>query len=71
MLYTRASFITFLTKKHDCKTFPDEDGLVIKNGSARTYMNMTRFIDYGEIWIHCKKLYILSPPGDSELEKVE
>ena len=73
MLYTRNSFISYLINKCDCETFPLRDGrgLLIKNGlSAKSHMIFTANIDYEEIELHCKKLYV-GLPGNSDLKIVE
>ena len=73
MLYTRNSFISYLTNKCDCDTITLRDGrgLIIKNGlTAKSQMFITRNIDYEEIELHCRKLYV-GLPGNSDLEIVE
>lgn len=73
MLYTRTSFIKYLTEKYDCETFPMREGrgLIIKHGlTAKTQMFVTQNIDYEEIELHCRKLYV-GFPGNSDLVIVE
>lgn len=76
MLYTRSSFIRYLTTKHDCEIINLNDRraniITIKNGPATAYILATGrdVIDYEEIFIVCKKLW-LPLPGDRDLEKVE
>lgn len=75
MLYKRSSFITWLKDSQECEIIPLKDarGLKIKNGPAFTFMwtDSNDRIDYEEIWMHCQKLYILEPPGDKVLIKIE
>lgn len=75
MLYKRSSFINYLKEKHDCEISPVRDSRVlrIKNGPVSAYMfldNKDR-IDYEEIWIICRKLYLVDLPGDKDLERIE
>jgi uncharacterized protein YlaI len=76
MLYTRSSFITYLTKVHDCEIVVLDDSkgkaLQVKNGPAKAYImvNSRNRIDYKEIFIVCKKLY-LPIPLNADLEKIE
>lgn len=73
MIYTRNSFISYLKTKFDCEITPIGDGgkLCIKHGqTARAYMNFNKHIDYEEIDLICRKLYV-GFPGNSDLEIVE
>lgn len=76
MLYTRSSFLRYLTDKRDCEIVNVNDGrnrvLSLKNGpcGAFIFTNRKDIIDYEEIFIVCKKLYI-DLPGNSDLEIVE
>lgn len=76
MLYTRSSFITYLTEKKDCEivVLDDSKGKALKviNGpqSAYIWVSSKNRIDYREIYTICKKLW-LDLPGDSDLEKIE
>ena len=77
MLYTRSSFIKYLTKVHNCEiiNLNDRRGRVvtIRNGPAKTFIWATGrdVIDYEEIYLVCKKLWLTDLPGDKDLEKVE
>jgi hypothetical protein len=72
MLYKRSSFLRLLKKKHECDIKPLENGTVIRieNGPVHAYIHLNNKdrIDYDEIWVVCRKLYI-ELPGASELEE--
>lgn len=76
MLYTRSSFIRWLTKVKDCEIINVNDirnrVISIKNGHVIAYIMTGKkdLMDYEEIYIVCKKLF-LDLPGDTDLEKVE
>ena len=71
MRYLRSSFINYLTNIHTCDittlTNRSGTGIKINNGPAHSYMNMTKYITYEEILLHCNKLWLTSIPGDSDL----
>lgn len=75
MLYSRSSFIKWLTEVKDCEVIPKPDSSVItiKNGMVKAYMyaNSKNVIDYEEIYALCNKLYIVGLPGNSDLELIE
>ncbi len=66
LLYTRSSFIKYLTNNCNCELTPMREGrgLRIANGSAKHQMFMTEYIDYDEIVLVCLKLYIELPPNN-------
>jgi len=76
MLYTRSSFLKYLTDKRDCQIKPLNQGrntvILIQHGpvSAYIHLNNKDLIDYEEIYIVCKKLF-LDLPGDSDLVRIE
>jgi hypothetical protein len=74
MLYTRSSFIRWLTKVKGCDVQPvrRSNAFIITNGIASAYMwvNPQDRIDYEEIQILCQKIY-LELPGDKDLKKAE
>lgn len=73
MLYSRSSFLRYLTKVHDCEVTPLEGRVLrLKNGPAFDYMITNRHdrIDYEEISMLCAKLYI-PLPGDKDLVLLE
>lgn len=83
LLYTRSSFLRWLSQVKECEIKPldydDNDrgrysfgGILIKNGPCKFYMGTDQRdrIDYGEIRIICKKLWI-ELPNHSDLEPLE
>ncbi len=77
MLYTRSSFINYLKKVHDCTITPISTGnssiLQIQHGPAKAYIMVKGKdrIDYEEIYIVCRKLWLSDMPGDKDLVKIE
>lgn len=78
MLYKRSSFIKWLKDVEGCEIIPLANNnrkgtILIKNGSARFNMqsNFEDVIDYEEIYIAYKKLYLSRLPGDADLIRVE
>lgn len=75
MLYTRSSFIKWLTEVKECEVYPlkNTNVLVVVNGIAKANMwvNPKDLIDYEEIFIFCNKIHIDGLPGDKDLKKVE
>lgn len=74
MLYTRSSFIKWLTKVKECQVQPMRGSrtLMVSNGIAKAYIfaNKNDYIDYEEIALLCRKIY-LELPGDKDLKKIE
>ena len=76
MLYTRSSFIKWLTDVKDCEIININDRrgnvITIKNGSATAFIwvNKKDVIDYEEIYVVTRKLW-LELPGDKDLVRVE
>jgi hypothetical protein len=76
LLYTRSSFINYLTKKRDCEIINLNDirdrVISIRNGPARAYIMYNRrdSISYEEIALVCAKLYI-ELPGEKDLVRIE
>ncbi len=76
MVYTRSSFIKWLTKVKDCEIVNLNDirsrVISIKNGPCTAYIIIAKkdVIDYEEIYIICKKLW-LDLPGNKDLEIIE
>ena len=77
MLYTRTSFINYLTIKRDCEIINIRDGrdnvITIRNGPAKAFIwaNGRDRIDYEMIVIICNKLWLDGLPSESDLEKIE
>ena len=74
MVYTRSSFIKWLTEVKDCDVKPlDRNTLQVTNGIAKAFIwvNNRDVIDYEEIYILCNKIHIVGLPGDNDLIKVE
>lgn len=77
MLYTRSSFIKYLVDVHDCEVINLNDRrgnvITIKHGPATAFMwaNKKDIIDYEEIYIICKKLWLTNLPGDKDLQQAE
>lgn len=75
MLYKRSSFLKYLKEKHDCEISPVRDTrvLIIRNGptSAKMWLDNNDRIDYEEIWLVCRKLYLVDLPGEKDLERIE
>jgi hypothetical protein len=75
MLYTRSSFIKWLTEVKDCEVYPlgSSNVMVIKCGIFKANMWVTPkdLIDYEEIYILCSKIPLIGLPGDNDLIKVE
>ncbi len=74
MLYTRSSFITWLTKVKDCEVKPlkDRNTLMVINGIAKGYIytNSRDRITWEEIQVLCLKIY-LELPASKDLNKIE
>ena len=74
MLYTRSSFITWLTKVKDCEIKPlgDRNTLMVSNGIAKGYIytNSRDRITWEEIQVLCLKIY-LELPSSKDLTKIE
>lgn len=79
MLYTRSSFIEWLEQVEECEIIPIKNDhstrgtLLIKNGSAKFYMHTDAkdMIDYEEIYIAYKYLYLSQLPGEKDLKRIE
>jgi hypothetical protein len=75
MLYTRSSFIKWLTEVKGCEVHPlrDSNTLQIINGVAKGFIwaNTKDVIDYEEIYLLCNRIYIDGLPGDNDLIKIE
>jgi len=78
MLYKRSSFLKWLKEVKDCQIKPlgnNVRGGAVKafNGPASTYIGTDEKdrIDYEEIYIICRNLYIDGLPGDSDLVRIE
>jgi hypothetical protein len=74
MLYKRSSFLKWLKEKCDCELIPvTETVMTIKHGPASASMYMTKGdkIDYEEIYVFYKKLYLPMLPGDSDLIRID
>ncbi|HUZ59358.1 MAG TPA: hypothetical protein VMU83_11300 [Hanamia sp.] len=77
MLYTRSSFIKWLTDVKDCEiiNLDDRKGRVItvKNGPCTAYIfdDKRDQIDYEEIYIVCCKKLWMEMPGDKDLIRLE
>lgn len=74
MLYTRSSFIKWLTDVKDCKVQPlGGNTLQVTNGIAKGFIwaSSKDIIDYEEIYLLCNKIHIVGLPGDNDLIKVE
>lgn len=73
MVYTRSSYLTWLSEKHDCNIIPlDEKGtLRIWHGPMKSHMRNTKHIDYIEIFMHHQKLWLPELPTESDLVRVE
>jgi hypothetical protein len=76
MVYARSSFIKWLTDAKDCEIINLKDSrarvITIKNGPCSAYILIRQKdeIDYEEIWLVCKKLW-LELPGDKDLKRIE
>ena len=76
MIYTRSSFITWLTKTCHCEIEPLRNNpkvLIIKyfNESSKMFVNQKDVIDYEEIYLHYQRLFLPYLPGDKDLVIVE
>jgi len=74
MLYNRSAFLAYLVKIEECEIIPlNEKVIRIKNGSATAnmWMDGKNRIDYEEIYILYKKLYLRDLPGDKDLVRIE
>ena len=74
MLYTRSSFITWLTTVKNCEVQPlrDKKTLQVDSGIARGYMYLTPRdrISWEEIQILCLRICI-EMPSQKDLKKIE